>query len=147
MVQIFELQTRAILRQYKKNTGGHTKAVQAVAWGGSINGQATTLGSASDDNLVKLWDLGATTLSPEPQILAVERSQPTDSLPPLKLVAQVTKRPQRIPLKGTLIMHGVFAHWQATTGTCLCLGLTITRFAAGMRGLGDRPCSLTTVNL
>jgi len=58
MVQIFELQTRAILRQYKKSTGGHTKAVQAVAWGGSINGQATTLGSASDDNLVKLWDLG-----------------------------------------------------------------------------------------
>eukprot|EP00656_Telonema_subtile_P043750 TRINITY_DN50068_c0_g1_i1.p1 TRINITY_DN50068_c0_g1~~TRINITY_DN50068_c0_g1_i1.p1 ORF type:complete len:371 (+),score=73.18 TRINITY_DN50068_c0_g1_i1:73-1185(+) len=57
MVQVFELASRAILRQYKRSTGGHTKGVQAVAWGPLQDGAASTLASGSDDTTVKIWDL------------------------------------------------------------------------------------------
>ena len=52
MIQVFELSSRAILRQYKKNTGGHTKAVQSVAWGAPQGGMSSHLVSGSDDNSV-----------------------------------------------------------------------------------------------
>ena len=52
MVQVFELASRAILRQYKRSTGGHTKGVQAVAWGPLQDGAASTLASGSDDTTV-----------------------------------------------------------------------------------------------
>ena len=49
MVQVFEMATRSILRQYK----GHSKAVHVNRW--SADGHS--LASGSDDTTVKLWDL------------------------------------------------------------------------------------------
>eukprot|EP00658_Telonema_sp_P-2_P013680 TRINITY_DN15183_c0_g1_i2.p1 TRINITY_DN15183_c0_g1~~TRINITY_DN15183_c0_g1_i2.p1 ORF type:complete len:530 (-),score=100.77 TRINITY_DN15183_c0_g1_i2:220-1809(-) len=57
MVQVFELGSRAILRQYRAKNGGHAKAVQAVAWAPMQDRTPSTLATGSDDSTVRLWDI------------------------------------------------------------------------------------------